>query len=91
MKFVIRNQAKISNKYLRFAKWKIRALSKKFKSLEYSEIFVKSEGNSPRVYSTTIRLGVPGHDIILKGQSEDLNQLWSMMSQKIKTQLRKNK
>jgi len=91
MKFVIRNQARISNKYLRFAKWKIRGLNKKFNALEYSEIFIKSEGKSPKIYSTTVRLGVPGPDIILKEQSDDLKILWSKMSQKIKTQLRKNK
>ena len=91
MKFIIRNQAQIANKYIRFAKWKIRDLNRKFNNIEYSEIFIKSEGSSPTIYQATIRLGVPGYDIILKEKSQNLKKLWSKMSQKIKTQLRKHK
>lgn len=91
MKFIIRNQAQIANKYIRFAKWKIRGLNRKFNKIQYSEIFIKSEGNNPVVYQATIRLGVPGYDIILNEKSPNLQQLWSRMAQKIKTQLRKQK
>lgn len=89
MKFIIRNQAKIANKYIRYAKWKIRKLDRKFRNIEYSEIYIKEEGHSPKQYQATIRLGVPGPDIILTSQSSNLNSLWASLSQKMKRQLRK--
>lgn len=90
MKFVIRNQAGISKKYIRFAKWKIRKLSSKFSNLASSDVFIKQISSMPPVYATTVRLGVPGSDIIVSAESMNLNQLWSELSSKMKRQLRKN-
>lgn len=89
MKFIIRNQAKIANKYIRFAKWKIRKLSGRFSDLIYSEIYINKVSAMPAVYMATVKLGVPGPDIIVKAKSKDLNELWSTLSTKIKRQLRK--
>ena len=89
MQFIVRNQANISNKYIRFAKWKIRKLSRKFLNIVYSDIFIRKEGTSPEVYSAIVRLGVPGPDIIISATSNDPKQLWSQLSKKIKRQLRK--
>lgn len=88
MNFIVRNQARIANKYIRFAKWKIRKLSGKFQKLIYSEIYVKKESSSPALYSAVIKLGVPGPDIIVKGKAHDLKELWSILSHRIKRQLR---
>ena len=90
MKFIIRNQAEIANKYLRFAKWKIRKLSRRFGELLYSEIYVKQEGHRPSVYDVTVVMGVPGPDIVVSARSENLNQLWAELSMKMKRQLRRN-
>jgi ribosome-associated translation inhibitor RaiA len=89
MKFVVRNQAKISNRYIRFAKWKIRKLNEKFTGLIYSEIYIVKISEMPPVYKTTIKLGVPGPDIIVSAQSDNLNEMWADLSAKIKRQLRK--
>jgi ribosome-associated translation inhibitor RaiA len=89
MRFTIRNQANISNKYLRFAKWKIRKLSKTYGNLLYSDIFVKEISAKPQLYAVTVRMGVPGPDIIVSAKSNDLNRLWSELSSKMKRQLRK--
>ena len=89
MKFVIRNQAGISNKYLRFAKWKIRNLSRKYGHLLYSEIYVKKISASPQLYAVTVKMGVPGPDIVISSQSANLKQLWAELSSKMKRQLRK--
>ncbi len=88
MEFIIRNQAKISNKYLRFAKWKIRKLSEKYGELLYSEIYIKQASKSPVVYDVTIKMGIPGPDIVVSAQSSNLKMLWSTLSQKMKRQLR---
>ncbi len=89
MKFTIRNQANISNKYLRFAKWKIRKLSKTYGNIIYSDIFVKKVSANPQLYAVTVRMGVPGPDIIVSAKSNNLNRLWSEISNKMKRQLRK--
>lgn len=89
MKFVIRNQANIANKYIRFAKWKIRSLNRKFDKLIYSDIFIKKEGTNPERYLATIRLGVPGPDIIISASADNPKKLWSVLSQKMKRQLSK--
>lgn len=91
MKFVIRNNAKIANKYLRFAKWKIRKLSRKFGEVLYSEIYVQQVSSSPFTYAVTVKMGVPGPDIVVSAQSSNLKMLWSDLSQKMKRQLRKSK
>lgn len=89
MKFIIRNQAKIANKYIRFAKWKIRNLNRKFGHLLYSEIYIKKISSRPMIYDTTIKLGVPGRDIIISARSSNLKKMWSDLSSKMKDQLRK--
>jgi ribosome-associated translation inhibitor RaiA len=89
MKFIIRNQAKISNKYLRFAKWKIRKLSSKYGKLIYSEIYVKQIAAKPAMYSATVKLGVPGPDLVISAKSKNLRELWSDLSHKMKRQLQK--
>jgi len=91
MKIIVRNQAGIANKYLRFAKWKIRKLSRRFYNLIYSEIYVKKISKSPEVYIATIKMGVPGNDIIVSAQSDDLDSLWSQLSIKMKRQIRNYK
>jgi ribosome-associated translation inhibitor RaiA len=90
MKFIIRNQAGVPNKYLRFAKWKIRKLSEKYKRLIYTEIYVKRLSKNREQYEIIIKLGVPGPDIIVSTKSSSLNQAWSELSSKMKRQLRKH-
>jgi len=90
MIFIVRNQAKIANKYLRFAKWKIRKLTRKFGKLLYSEIYVNQVTLHPTIYDVTIKMGVAGPDIIVSAQSSNLKELWSELSHKIKRQLVRN-
>ncbi len=89
MKFIIRNQADISNKFIRFAKWKLNKLNRKFDLVIYSEIFVQKESQSPLVYNATVKLGVPGPDIIVSARSQNLQELWSKIFQKMQRQLRR--
>lgn len=91
MKFIIRNQAQIANKYIRFAKWKIRKLSEKYGEIIYSDIFVKKLSHSPAMYGATVKLGIPGPDIIISAKSDNLNDLMSQLSSRVKRQMRKTK
>ena len=91
MRIQVNNQANIPNKYIRFAKWKIRSLNRKFNSILYTEVFVKKTSETPEHYAATVRLGVPGPDIIITEDSGDLKSLMANVSEKMKRQLRKYK
>ena len=75
MNIQINNRTGLPNKYIRFIKWKIYRLKDKFQHLIYAEVFLNSEGKKPTMYSTNIRLGIPGNDIIIKNQSENIRNL----------------
>ena len=76
MRITVKNQTTISNKYIRLMKWKIYGIKEKFDDLIYAELFINEEGNNPKNYICTMKLGVPGNDIILRHKSEDLRKLW---------------
>ena len=75
MHVIVRNPAKVANKYVRLLKWKLYNLSEKFKKLIYLEAFIKSEGNTPTIYQVKLRIGLPGHDAIITKKSENLQTL----------------
>ena len=89
MKFIIRNQAEVPKKYLRFAKWKILKLSRKYQKLLYSEIYIKRISIKPEHYKITIKMGIPGPDIVVSTKSTGLKSAWADLSAKIKSQLSK--
>jgi ribosome-associated translation inhibitor RaiA len=79
MKIIIRNQANVPNKFIRFIKWKLFKLKRKFKQLIYAEVFVKAEGNTPTEYAVNIKLGIPGYDLFVKNKSENIGELMNML------------
>ena len=91
MRIIIRNNTQISNKYVRFIKWKLYEVQRKFKQLIYAEVFINKEGISPEEFSITIRLGVKGNDIIIQRKSKDLGELFRKTSKAIHRYLNKNK
>lgn len=66
MNIIVRNQTELSNKYVRFIKWKLYAQHEKFKHLHYARVFLNTEGRFPKKYYLNVQLGIPGKDIILK-------------------------
>ncbi len=91
MQINIRNNAQLANKYIRFTKWKFYRVKKKFEELLYVEVFLKSEGSNPKVYTATLRLGVPGNDIILSNKSENLGIVFQKSYQSVHRYLAKHK
>lgn len=75
MKIIIRNNADLPNKYIRFIKWKYLNIKAKFQQLLYVEVYLNSEGQNPKTYIANIRLGIPGNDIIIQNKSEDLKEV----------------
>ncbi len=75
MEINVQNGTDLPNKYIRYIKWKIYQLKEKFDHLIYAEIFLKTEGNLPKKYQVSIRLGVPGNDIFIKNRSENVRRL----------------
>ena len=76
MKITIRNNAKLSKKFLRFINWKLYRMKRKFQHLLYAEVFLNKEGHRPGVYEVNIRLGIPGNDIIIRNKSNDLAEVF---------------
>ena len=91
MRITIRNNAGLKKSYIRFIKWKLYQIKEKFQHLIYVEVFLNSEGQSPKTYIANIRLGITGHDIIIQGKSENLNELLQKSNKAIHRYLAKNK
>lgn len=91
MRITIRNNAQLPNKYLRFIKWKFYNIKEKFQQLIYVEVFLNSEGQSPKTYIVKVKLGIPGNDIIINRNSEDLIEVFRNTSNAVHRYLAKNK
>ena len=91
MRISIRNNAQLAKKYVRFIKWKLNKVAEKFHQLIYVEVFLKTEGQSPKTYIANVRLGVPGNDLIIQNKSESLGELLKNTSQAIHRYLAKHK
>lgn len=90
MNIEVNNKAGIANKYIRLAKWKLYALSRRFSDLCYAKIFVQQVGKSNTAVELTIILGIPGNDIILKEESSHLSNLIKRLSKRAHRYLNKN-
>jgi len=66
-------------------------MKEKFQHLIYAEVFLNSEGQSPKTYIANIRLGVKGNDIIIQTKSKDLRKLCQKSVQSVHRYLEKNK
>lgn len=91
MKITIQNKADIPNKYFRFVKFKLYKLQAKFKDIVYTELYVRQEGKSTPMYHATVKIGVPGHDIVINKKSNNLSKLWRSMTESIHRHSRKFK
>ena len=91
MNIIVRNQANVSNKYIRFIKWKLYGLKQKFNQLIYAEVFLKSEGKTPKVYLVNIKLGIPGQDLFLKNKSENIGELLNSLNKNAHLRLAQSK
>ena len=76
MKIVIRNNTDIANKYVRFIKWKLYRIRRKFKSLIYAIVHIKRVTKKKDLFKVTITLGVPGRDIVISHKKTSLSRLF---------------
>lgn len=87
----IENNSDLSNKHVRFMKWKSYGLQRKFKHLLYTEIYLRQEGENPTMYYVVIKLGITGHDIVIRNKSSLLSQLFKNSIQDSHRYLNKTK
>ncbi|NNF36952.1 MAG: hypothetical protein HKN68_22810 [Saprospiraceae bacterium] len=66
-------------------------MKKKFKTLLYAEVFIKRLTNRKEIFRATIKLGVPGRDIIISHKEHSLSKLWKESVQDIHRYLSKHK
>ena len=91
MQIIIRNNAQLPRKYLRFIKWKIYGLRAKFQQLIYAEVYLKAEGQSPKTYMVTVCLGVRGNDIIIQNKSKSIGEVFRKTYTAVHRYLNKDK
>jgi len=91
MNIIVRNNTELPNKYVRFIKWKIYKLKEKFNHLIYAEVHLNAEGNFRQRYTSNLRLGVSGHDIIIKNQSHNIGEILRDLDKSAHRYLRKRK
>ena len=91
MKVIINNTCDVDLKHIRLIEEKINRLSQKFSRLLYTEVFIKSEGQSPEVYKVHVRLGVPGDDIIIKEQATSPSLIIKRIIERMHRYLNKQK
>lgn len=91
MRIEVRNQTDLPNKYVRFIKWKLYGLSRKFKHLIYAEVYLRNEGKNPLLYIANVKLGIPGNDIILTNKEENMEVLFQKSIQAAHRYLSKTK
>ena len=80
MHTLIRNRANISKKKIRALQKRFNRLQKKFDPLLYAEVHLAREGKL--LTKATLRLGVPGHDVIVRARAETIPELWSHLYDK---------
>ncbi len=90
MRITISNTAQIPKKYLRYIKWKFYTIKNKFPQLNYAEVFLKSEGQSPKMFIANFRLGLAGDLITVQNKSENLNEVFRKSSNAIHRHLAKS-
>jgi len=66
-------------------------MKKKFKNLLYAEVFLNKLTKRKETYRATIKLGVPGKDIVLSHKEHSLSKLWKESVQDIHRYLNKQK
>ena len=90
MKLIIQNQANIPNKYVRFIKWRLRKINRKFSAkLLYVEIFIRKEGTTPTQYSSVIKMGIRGQDLLISKKAPSMKLLWRKCAPIVERQIRK--
>ncbi len=91
MKIVINNAAKITKRPIRWLRWKCYQHMAKFRDIDYLEVHIQAHGQQPTTYSAVAKLGVPGHDLIVKTKSEQATSLTKDLFDSILRAVRRNR
>jgi len=91
MRISINNNAELSNKYIRFIKWKLINLGNKFDQINYTEVFIRAEGSALKTYTVTVRFGIHGKVNIIKDKSKNLGEILANLTSKIHRKLADSK
>lgn len=85
----VKNTAGLSNKYVRFIKWKLRKVKEKFEWVKEARVFLKKEGIKAPTYKATIILKVSDKILVINQKSKHLPKLWKEMYEETQRYLRK--
>lgn len=91
MNILVQNKTSLPNKVVRFIKWKIYRLSRKFNHLQSASVYLNEEGNSVKTYYLTLNLNTVSGEIIIKHQDSNLSELLRASTKSAHRYLDKNK
>jgi ribosome-associated translation inhibitor RaiA len=91
MKITVSNQTKLSNRYVRYIKWRLYRLKEKFSTMIYADAFLKKEGQRPAEYQLNVRIGLAGKDLIIRNKSKSIDKLMRQFHQDVDRYLSERK
>ncbi len=90
MRIQVQNHAEVSNKYVRFIKWRLHRINQKFAhKLLYADIYIGKEGGNDPSFNAVIKMGIKGHDLLISKKAKSVEQLWKRCSSIVERQVRK--
>lgn len=81
MNITVSNQTKLSNRYVRYIKWRLYRLQEKFSNMIYANAYLKQEGQGHAEYQLNLRIGLAGKDLIIRNKSESIKKLMRQFHQ----------
>jgi ribosome-associated translation inhibitor RaiA len=87
----INNNAGISNQYIRWVKWQLYKLKRKYNHLMHVDVYVHSESAHSGEFSAKIILGLSGDNLIMAKKSSNLKRLFADLMSNAQRYLRKKK
>jgi len=88
MRINIQNQAEVSTRYTEKIENRLTKLERFYDKIAYADVHITSEGNSVTTYKLALKIGVPGHDVVVKQKGDKMNKLISNVMESAKRQVK---
>ncbi len=88
MRINIQNQAEVSTRYTEKIENRLTKLERFYDKIDYADVHITSEGSSVTTYRIALRVGVPGHDVVVKQKGDKMNKLISNVMESAKRQMK---
>lgn len=87
MKVVVKNNANVPGKYVRYIKWRLSRLKSKFNEITNAEVFFKKIGNSTQLYNIHININAKNNQYFVSKADLDLDKIIKLIPKKLQYSL----